>query len=279
MRRRWEQSFKLYPHIERFSSSTTMDIPPEWIKMDLFLIGGGGSGGAWYTWGYSPGGGGTGGQCRTYLDIPLRSNGWQIIHITVGKGGEAINVSANAPGKNGGKTIVQLNKLGLYSEFEAEGGYGGKKCIPVQDSEDYRSIAAQGWDARSDSLSFINPDRQNLHLIDVYDGRGSKVIDRLNTNNYPFNAPYELRRGVEEFHEPGNPIHAAGGTSFSNVKPVTDFNINVGYDFANTIENILIRGGGGFGGGGAGGFYRFGVTGKGGDGGVVIRYYTANKNP
>ena len=51
-------------NLVRITSTQTL-IAGSWHSLDLFLVGGGGSGGGWVNWGYGPGGGGAGGECVT----------------------------------------------------------------------------------------------------------------------------------------------------------------------------------------------------------------------
>lgn len=61
MRRRTLGSKKLVDKEIRFTSSTSWTIPAGCKSIDIFLVGGGGAGGNWVTWGYTPGGPGSGG--------------------------------------------------------------------------------------------------------------------------------------------------------------------------------------------------------------------------
>lgn len=56
MRRRTLGSKKLVDKEIRFTSSTSWTIPAGCKSIDIFLVGGGGAGGNWVTWGYTPGG-------------------------------------------------------------------------------------------------------------------------------------------------------------------------------------------------------------------------------
>lgn len=70
MRRRTLGSKKLVDKEIRFTSSTSWTIPAGCKSIDIFLVGGGGAGGNWVTWGYTPGGPGSGGYggggCGSY---------------------------------------------------------------------------------------------------------------------------------------------------------------------------------------------------------------------
>lgn len=142
--------------------------------------------------------------------------------------------------------------------------------MPGSSANAYLTINAAGYDKRSDAIGGI----YSAGITDVYNMHGELLKQGLNSQDHPYTNPYIFRLGVPEFHEEGNPTHAGGGTCFSSVQVLTSFTEKAGGNFNNTKEGILIRGGGGYGGGGAGAYYRSGLSGVGGDGGVVIRYYT-----
>lgn len=257
---------RLIPHIMRVTNSTGLIVDDTWRSMDLFIVGAGGSGGAWRTWGDGPGGGAAGGECVTIKDIRV-STGMRI-DIVIGKGGSAVVCNSYQDGKPGGETKVTLNNS---IEYKARGGNPGLKCLSDNPAgKPCLTPNAAGYDKRSDALGGIF----SASIIDVYNMHGELLKQGLNGQDHPYTNPYIFRLGVPEFHEEGNPTHAGGGTCFSSIQVLTSFTEKSGGNFNNTGEGILIRGGGGYGGGGAGATYRSGVSGAGGDGGVVIRYYT-----
>jgi len=257
---------RLIPHIMRVTSSTGLIVDDTWRSMDLFIVGAGGSGGAWRTWGDGPGGGAAGGECVTIKDIRV-STGMRI-DIVIGKGGSAVVCNSYQDGKLGGETKVRLNNS---IEYKARGGNPGLKCLSDNPAgKPCLTPNAAGYDKRSDAIGGIF----SASIIDVYNMHGELLKQGLNGQDHPYTNPYIFRLGVPEFHEEGNPTHAGGGTCFSSIQVLTSFTEKSGGNFNNTGEGILIRGGGGYGGGGAGATYRSGVSGAGGDGGVVIRYYT-----
>lgn len=73
MRRRTLGSKKLVDKEIRFTSSTSWTIPAGCKSIDIFLVGGGGAGGNWVTWGYTPGGPGSGGGTNTVKNISVIS--------------------------------------------------------------------------------------------------------------------------------------------------------------------------------------------------------------
>lgn len=138
---------RLIPHIMRVTSSTGLIVEDTWRSMDLFIVGAGGSGGAWRTWGDGPGGGGAGGECVTIKDIRV-STGMRI-DIVIGKGGSAVVCSSYQDGKPGGETTVTLDNS---VEYKARGGNPGLKCLPGSSANAYLTINAAGYDKRSDAI-------------------------------------------------------------------------------------------------------------------------------
>lgn len=257
---------RLIPHIMRVTNSTGLIVDDTWRSMDLFIVGAGGSGGAWRTWGDGPGGGAAGGECVTIKDI--RVSAGMRIDIVIGKGGRGVLCTSSIDGYPGGETKVTLNNS---VEYKARGGNPGLKCLSDNPAgKPCLTPNAAGYDKRSDALGGIF----SASIIDVYNMHGELLKQGLNGQDHPYTNPYIFRLGVPEFHEEGNPTHAGGGTCFSSIQVLTSFTEKSGGNFNNTGEGILIRGGGGYGGGGAGASYRSGLSGAGGDGGVVIRYYT-----
>lgn len=263
-------SKQLVSNLQRITSSQTI-IAGNWHSLDLFLVGGGGSGGGWVNWGYGPGGGGAGGECVTQKGIRV-SKGSRIT-IVIGKGGDRVAYNSGTAGNKGGETKVTFSDTG--ETYIARGGNPGLK--PIGDSNPSSNnpnlvVNAVGYDKRNDAIGRIY--ESGSTVSDIYNMHGDCLIPRFDHGKYPYSEPYKLRLGVPEFHEEGNPTHAGGGTCFSGIQVLTSFAEKSGGNFNNTGERILIHGGGGYGGGGAGAFYRSGWSGAGGDGCVVLRYYT-----
>lgn len=257
-------------NLVRITSSQTL-IVGDWHSLDLFLVGGGGSGGGWFTWGYGAGGGGAGGECVTQKGIQVPKG--TSIRIVIGKGGDSVAYNSITDGNKGEDTKVTFSNNDVT--YIARGGNPGLTAITDSDpslNDPGLVVNAIGYDKRSDAIGRIY--ESGSTVCDVYDRHGNCLKRGFNTNNYPYSNPYKLRLGVPEFHEEGNPTHAGGGACFSGIQVLTSFTKKSGGNFENTKEGILIRGGGGYGGGGAGAFYRSGWSGAGGDGCVVLRYYT-----
>lgn len=268
-RRRFFCKRTLVEHVMRYYSSSGIIVQADWVSFDLFIVGGGGSGGAWVDWNYGPGGGGAGGECVTIkkLRFPVGTR----LDIIIGKGGPGVNTRSGNPGNPGGETTVKINNIPTYV---AKGGNAGNAGVPDSNalSKPHWISGAQGYDPRSDAIGIIRTSTSNIY--DVHDKSGNILLRNLDTTKNTYNNPYCFQRGVPEFHEEGNITHAAGGASVNHIRALTTGSRNTGEDFQNTNESIWIRGGGGCGGGGAGGYYRNGTSGAGGDGCVVLRYYT-----
>ena len=113
-----------------FTSTQTYTIDSKWKSADVFLVGGGGSGGYVATINYSSGGGDPwgvvsgagGGHTKTERNISITSNN---IEVTIGAGATApISPSGNVDerdGNNGSNTICNINGV----EIKATGGSGG----------------------------------------------------------------------------------------------------------------------------------------------------------
>lgn len=116
MRRRTLGSKKLVDKEIRFTSSTSWTIPAGCKSIDIFLVGGGGAGGNWVTWGYTPGGPGSGGGTNTVKNISVISG--QSVSISIGAGGSSVSSDgSDAPG------ITDNN--GVYHQPGTK--YGGGK--------------------------------------------------------------------------------------------------------------------------------------------------------
>ena len=255
---------KLIPHIERITVDKTITVG-DWDSFDLFLVGGGGSGGAWNTWGWGPGGGGAGGECVTVKG--LHASPGSKLWIIVGKGGEGVSNTSYTDGNQGTGTGVIV--IDGQSTYTARGGSPGLKCVPDSDTK-FMDVGAKGYDSRSDALGC----KTSGTLRDIYDMHGNCLKKGLDLNVYTYTNPYRIQAGVPEFHEEGNPRHAGGGACFSEAYVTTGFTEGKGEDFVSLASSIYFRGGGGYGGGGAGAYYNNSYSGAGGRGCVVLRYYT-----
>ena len=262
---------KLIPHILRISSSTTITAPSDWEPaIDLFLVGGGGSGGSWKTWGHTIGGGGAGGECVTVKNISISEG--DKLYITIGSGGARAGKGENN-GNVGKSTSVTIND----KEYTARGGQGGLHSLYRPTPLEAIALNATGYDKRSDGIGGANitGEMSSGTIYNICHPDGEIIVNSVDMSKHSHSNPYQLALGVPEFHEEGNPIHAGGGGGGDAlVQVVTSFTKNKGEDFIGNSYGVHIYGGGGFGGGGAGGWYSEGYSGAGGAGGVVIRYYT-----
>lgn len=102
-------------------------VPSGVRSVDIFLVGGGGSGGGAYDGtnandgisGRPTGGGGGGGYCNTWIGVPVTPG--QRITIVIGGGG--IGVTPNAHGRDGGYTQF------MNANYRVEGGSGGQSQL------------------------------------------------------------------------------------------------------------------------------------------------------
>lgn len=263
---------KLIPHILRISSSTTLTISSNWEPtIDLFLVGGGGSGGSWKTWGHTMGGGGAGGECVTVKNVSISEG--DKLYISIGSGGQGVKYGENN-GNAGGSTSVTIND----KKYTARGGQGGLHSLYKPTPLEAIALNAAGYDKRSDSIGAANitGDMFSGTIYNICHPDGEIIINSVDMSKYTGTSPYQLTLGVPEFHEEGSPTHAGGGAGGDGIIQVlTSFTKNKGEDFTDDYFRLHLYGGGGFGGGGAGGWYNSSKnSGAGGAGGVVIRYYT-----
>lgn len=263
---------KLIPHILRISSSTTLTVSSDWEPViDLFLVGGGGSGGSWKTWFHSMGGGGAGGECVTVKNISVSEG--DKLYIAIGSGGQGVKYGENN-GNTGGSTSVTIND----KKYTARGGQGGLHSLYKPTSLETIALNATGYDKRSDGIGAANVtgDTGSSTIFNICHPDGEIIVNSEDMSKYTCENPFQLTLGVPEFHEKGSPLHAGGGAGGDGlIQVLTSFTKNKGGDYISTYYKIHLYGGGGFGGGGAGGWYDASVnSGTGGSGGVVIRYYT-----
>lgn len=270
IRRRFMGQKTLVAQISRYYDTNTAYVQADWVSFDLFLVGGGGSGGSWITWGYGPGGGGSGGECVTIKDLKFPAG--TRLGLIIGRGGASVGNKSGLRGNPGGNTTVEIGNDFIYTARGGNPGRVGVSDANEQQNKPIWSSGAKGYDQRSDAIGLIHTSSSNL--FDVHDKSGNVLLRNLDSTIYTYSNPYYLRLGVPEFHEENNLTHAAGGASCNHILASTDTSYNNGGDFQNTAEGIWMRGGQGSGGGGAGAYYRTGTSGKGGNGCVVIRYYT-----
>lgn len=261
------------PYIDKvyIKASGDYTIPANCTKIDLFLVGGGGAGGKWVSWGYSPGGSGSGGGTNTIKGITVTPG--QIISITIGKGGSSYS-------SNGGSTTVNANA----SSYTAPGGNGGLMSQNGNYNTDaynywYKLLgasASHGGSYNNSGLVATDNNGSTTHYIrnqigtvlGSFDGSAYSTIGTVN--------PYVYGNGIPEFYESGLPTHAAGGCMIGALNPATSFTEGAGakiYESYGGSDMGYWYGGGGFGGGGCGQFYGTYSVGTGGDGVVVIREY------
>lgn len=127
MRRRTLGSKKLVDKEIRFTSSTSWTIPAGCKSIDIFLVGGGGAGGNWVTWGYTSGGPGSGGGTNTVKNISVISG--QSVSISIGAGGSSVS-------SDGSPSTLTVNN----NTYTAPGGNGGPQSrngLPNDDPYNY----------------------------------------------------------------------------------------------------------------------------------------------
>lgn len=232
----------------------TVTPPVGTTQMDFFLVGGGGGGGSWVTWGYSVGGPGGGGQCITYKNVPIHLLE-KSFNIRVGAGGGTET--------NGQSTII----YGLGVNYVANGGGAGKRALNQPTNEQCLSICGEGGNPGINDGFLYVYDKGN-----VYKKNGTIIASGITAT---IENPYTFRTGMREFDEPNGKLNAAGAVCGNNVIPITDYEEGKGVSTLGGDQSTQIWSGGGYGGGGAGGYYRGGADGKkGGDGTIIIRYYT-----
>ena len=168
-------SKQLVSNLQRITSSQTI-IAGNWHSLDLFLVGGGGSGGAWSTWGYGPGGGGAGGECVTQKGMRV-SKGSRIT-IVIGKGGDRVAYNSGTAGNKGGETKVTFSDTG--ETYIARGGNPGLK--PIGDSNPSSNnpnlvVNAVGYDKRNDAIGRIY--ESGSTVSDIYNMHGDCLIPRF----------------------------------------------------------------------------------------------------
>lgn len=255
-----KKPLKQYKEYFRSPMTQTWTVPDGCTSLDIFLVGGGGGGGSWRTWGYTGGVPGTGGNATTKKGIAVSPG--NVLQITIGAGGKhATNYGNEAKSAtDGGTTTVSING----STYQAAGGVGGRNGSSTNDNAYlFRNYGVEQYSGGYYNGNLYFDTNSGTHDILYPDGTYYGSF----SNN-------ELRVGIPEFFESGNPIHAAPGIMSNNeYKFTTDFPIE--NSATNSTDGFTCYSGGGRGGGGFGGCYRDSPVDRGGDGGdgvVVIRY-------
>ena len=258
----WEEellgSKKLVDKEIRFTSSTSWTIPAGCKSIDIFLVGGGGAGGNWVTWRYTPGGPGSGGGTNTVKNISVSSDGSPST-LTVN------NNTYTAPGGNGGPQ----SRNGLPNDDPYNYCYVTCAASPANNGIYRNSGIIRVGKNDGTAIEYVKDDR-NVELdsydLSIYGTNSSTTGDN----------PYRYRTGVPEFWEDDKPLHAAGGSNSQSLQIISDFTEGSGETvtrYHNSGDNGIQRGGGGYGGGGAGVTYSSSKSfSSGGSGIVIIRY-------
>lgn len=278
MRRRYieDREKSLFRKLFHPSGTYTFTVPDGCTSIDIFLVGGGGSGGAWSNWGQSWGGSGAGGGTNTIKGVLV--NPGDSLTLTVGQGGQGSSV-------NGSETSILMPSGTRYTAPGGNCGLHGQSGNPNNDYYNYfytllgksasnggkydnSGIFSTEKSGSTDNISYIKNAKNEI--------LGSFDYTVYGTGHTTGNNPYIFKIGIPEFWEDGNPLHAAGGATNQQVKPVTDFTTGKGDDrdrrYSSTDYGTSF-GGGGYGGGGAGGFYGGSSGANGGDGVIILRYY------
>ena len=126
--------------MQTITSSKTTRISPLAKTLDITAVGGGGGGGGKLDWeavsnyriGYTQSGGGGGGYAETVMAHPLSNNkNDKKIDITVGSGGRAggyvySESASDLYGGDGGTTAVKIDDTAACTANGGKGGHGGK---------------------------------------------------------------------------------------------------------------------------------------------------------
>lgn len=240
-------------------------------RLMVYAVGGGGSGASCKN-GFMPGGAGGAGRTRI-LTIPVRKG--DIIEWIIGKGGEPNTVGNQmGSGNDGEETIVTQNRLEI---LRAEGGKGGKTTPEKPVGGPYTGIGGQGWGSGGTSnVPQWHKDGKYLTgvTVDVKGGDGSTVAPNTKDN-------------VGKGHYGGDTLNAVGttvawmggsGGGASGLKVKVGANTfyskggNGGYIYGSKFDEIVAPGDGLRGGGGGSGPYALG--GAGGDGFILLIFYS-----
>ncbi len=260
MRRRTLGSKKLVDKEIRFTSSTSWTIPAGYKSIDIFLVGGGGAGGNWVTWGHTPGGPGSGYTKTFKKDSIGVKQGNQVsvvpgqsIEIIVGKGGEGLYYGY--PDTGGYSQFMNSN-------YRANGGNpSGNGLLNGENSTGGPYTGGNGGSGGSvDQLG-----------DEFYAGSDGSDAPGITDDNGVYHQPgtkYGGGKGqgytTRDFGEPTGKRNAGGGGADRNRDNgnggESDYDEGCG-----TGQGT--RKSGGYGGGGCGSY------GTGGDGTVLIRYY------
>lgn len=218
----------------------TWIVPPGCTEVDVFLVGGGASGSA---------AGGGGGYTKTYKK---NLTGWrdgnfvpvapgQSISVIVGAGGAGVNQGEwNNPGLPGGYSQF------LNSSYRANGGNPGN----ISNAGSGGSAGAFAWD--QETAPNVGSDGSSST------GQRGKSAPGQGHTTRDFGDATGKRNAGGGGGDTGGPSNPGG---------ISDYATGSGG------RSNISTGGGGYGGGGAGSRYANQVSGKGGDGTVLIRYW------
>lgn len=290
MRRRFTEGIEKKIYLKRFypAGTYTWTVPNGCEELDLFLVGGGAGGGN----GYGSDVGSGSGYTKTYKSSNISSgsyNDWikdgdsikvnpgDIVKITVGAGGIG-GVTTNGRnavyGSDGGSTSVTINGVTYIAE-------GGKSYKGETDSTGYRiggsggvgGTEAGGWGNASQACysDGNQPPRRSTTSHFPGTSQGHTTRDFGDIEYSPNSGGTSGHRGSRGSESPDKSTGHIEGSGVDG----TDHTYN-----SNTYP--YSKGGAGYGGaGGSGGIsensgipHGSGAGGKGGDGTVVIRYYS-----
>lgn len=115
--------------IARYTNSGTWTVPAGITLVDVYVVGGGGSGSI----GYSDCAAGGGGYCKLYRDISVIPE--EQITIQIGAGGTVVSGDKYLSGNDGGQSYF------MNLSYAADGGKGG---LVVRDGGSYNAVGGAG---------------------------------------------------------------------------------------------------------------------------------------
>lgn len=253
-----------------FTSSGTFTIPAGVNKIDVFLVGGGGSGNC--AAGYASAGGGAG-YAETVKGISVTSG--STIAITIGAGGNFVGWIQNSEsyGHDGGQTICRVNNVA----YVANGGKGGESIAKN------KSKGGNGGSAGGGALVAATDDGR---FIAMYEGgsdgsdKGAKWCDNTATDIIGKGQG----RTTRAFGESTGTLYSGGGGSagycYNSRKSMAGGAGGGGAGGSGISGSSASKGGNGTpntgGGGGAGNTAHtsseYGASGAGGSGIVIVRW-------
>lgn len=263
-----------------FTSSQTYTIDSKWKSADVFLVGGGGSGGhSAYLSEVSHGGasGAGAGYTLTEKNIDLTS---QEVTITIGAGAIApSSVTNSRNGNNGSRTELIINETTKY----ADGGKGGK-------ATNSDTFLIKGGDGGSGGGSTAGHVGTSTSTESAVNGKGGSNGNNGEGAHWSYNGTSSETDGgtgqgttTKAFEENGGTLYCGGGGSgpgytganygtYSESKAGGDG--GGGHGAASNISSNATA----YGGGGGGGFSG-GGGGNGYQGVVMIRLYKNSDRP